>query len=62
MNDFAARLRAGDLGAECARGLWLTFLSPFGLEAATTGSADWIGLDLQHGELEPADVAPQEGV
>ena len=41
------------------RGLWLTFLSPFGLEvAATGGGVEWIGIDVQHGDLDLADVAP----
>lgn len=38
------------------RGLWLTFLSAYGLEAAL-GHADWVGVDLQHGDLELSDVA-----
>ena len=69
MTGFAAGLRAGgsartgsartgSAGA-CRRGLWLTFLSPFGLEvAATAGGVEWIGIDVQHGDLDYADVAP----
>jgi 2-keto-3-deoxy-L-rhamnonate aldolase RhmA len=44
------------------RGLWLSFLGPFGLEAlaasAAAGRIDWLGVDLQHGDIEPQDVAP----
>ena len=54
---FAGQMRAG--GGVCRRGLWLTFLSPFGLEvAAAAGGAEWIGIDVQHGDLDLADVAP----
>jgi 4-hydroxy-2-oxoheptanedioate aldolase len=40
--------------------LWLTFLSPFGLELAG-GGAEWIGIDVQHGDLDGADVARWRG-
>ncbi|MBM0123744.1 HpcH/HpaI aldolase family protein [Pimelobacter simplex] len=44
------------------RGLWLSFLGPFGLEVVAAASVadriDWLGVDLQHGDLEPSDVAP----
>jgi 4-hydroxy-2-oxoheptanedioate aldolase len=40
------------------RGLWLTFLSPFGLEVAGSCGAEWIGIDVQHGDLGVGDVAP----
>lgn len=40
------------------RGLWVTFLPPFGVEALAGSGLDWVGLDLQHGELTSADVAP----
>jgi 4-hydroxy-2-oxoheptanedioate aldolase len=33
-------------------------LSPFGLEVAATGGAEWIAIDVQHGDLDLADVAP----
>lgn len=50
-------MRAGGGGSR--RGLWLTFLSPFGVEVAVTaGGAEWIGIDVQHGDLELTDVAP----
>jgi len=49
-------MRAG--GRAGRRGLWLTFLSPFGLEVAGGCGAEWIGIDVQHGDLELADVAP----
>jgi len=53
---FAGQMRAGDGGSR--RGLWLTFLSPFGLELAGGCGAEWIGIDVQHGDLELTDVAP----
>lgn len=54
-----ARLHDAASGGEAGlrRGLWLSFLSPFGLEAATGAGVDWIGVDLQHGDLELRDVA-----
>jgi 4-hydroxy-2-oxoheptanedioate aldolase len=59
MTSFATELRAGGPVPIGRRGLWLTFLSPFGLEvAATGGGAEWIGIDVQHGDLDLADVAP----
>ncbi len=43
------------------RGLWVSYLSPYALEVALDadpGSVpDWIGLDLQHGDLDPSYVA-----
>ena len=53
---FAGRMRAREGGSR--RGLWLTFLSPFGLEVAAGCGAEWIGIDVQHGDLELVDVAP----
>ena len=64
MTSFAALLRAGgpaqtDPARTCRSGLWLTFLSPFGLEvAAAGGGAEWIGIDVQHRDLDLIDVAP----
>jgi len=65
MAGFAAGLRAGGAAAAgpaltrpCLRGLWLTFLSPFGLELAAGCGAEWIGIDIQHGDLGFDDVAP----
>jgi 4-hydroxy-2-oxoheptanedioate aldolase len=58
MTSFAAELRAGGPAQTGRRGLWLTFLSPFGLEVAGSCGADWIGIDIQHGDLDLADVAP----
>ena len=58
MTGFAAELRAGGRPRAGRRGLWLTFLSPFGLEVAAGCGAEWIGLDVQHGDLELTDVAP----
>jgi 4-hydroxy-2-oxoheptanedioate aldolase len=56
--DLRARLQAAAAGdAEgLRRGLWLGFLGPYGLEVATGCGADWIGVDLQHGDLEPHDL------
>ena len=56
MSGFAGQMRAGGGGPR--RGLWLTFLSPFGLELADGCGAEWIGIDIQHGDLDSADVAP----
>lgn len=46
----------------CRRGLWVSFLGPFGLEVVAASSAaaqiEWLGVDLQHGDIEPGDVAP----
>jgi len=53
---FAGQMRAREGGSR--RGLWLTFLSPFGLEVAAGCGAEWIGIDVQHGDLELVDVAP----
>ncbi len=46
------------------RGLWVSHLTPYALEIALTGftgdggvrGPDWIGVDLQHGAVEVADV------
>ena len=56
MSGFAGQMRAGGGGPR--RGLWLTFLSPFGLELAGGCGAEWIGIDVQHGDVDIADVAP----
>jgi 4-hydroxy-2-oxoheptanedioate aldolase len=44
------------------RGLWVSFLSAYGLEvvlgARRADGIDWIGLDLQHGDLGLGDVIP----
>ena len=66
MTGLAARLRAPRPGRGCQRGLWLTFLGPDALAVVAAAAAhepaqvgpDWFGIDLQHGDLEPADVAP----
>lgn len=57
-DDFAARLRSAEPGRTRLRGLWLTFLGPFGLEVAATAGADWVGVDLQHGDVEVRDLPP----
>src|SRR2546429_9430839 len=56
MSGFAGEMRAGS--GDTRRGLWLTFLSPFGLELAGGCGAEWIGIDIQHGDLDIADGAP----
>ncbi|MFB8387673.1 HpcH/HpaI aldolase/citrate lyase family protein [Microbacterium sp. NPDC055910] len=38
-------------------GLWVTMLRPFGLEIAAAARPDWIGIDLQHGDIALADLA-----
>jgi 4-hydroxy-2-oxoheptanedioate aldolase len=58
VSGFAGQMRAGIAAGTCRRGLWLTFLSPFGLEVAGGCGAEWIGIDVQHGDLGIADVAP----
>lgn len=64
------RASAADRTPGVRRGLWLSFLSAYGLEAvlgdrlsgATGGGGsaaiDWLGVDLQHGDLGPGDVIP----
>jgi 2-keto-3-deoxy-L-rhamnonate aldolase RhmA len=56
--DPRARLQgaAAGEGDGLRRGLWLSYLDPYGLEVATGCGADWIGVDLQHGNLEPHDL------
>jgi 4-hydroxy-2-oxoheptanedioate aldolase len=70
--DVVSDLRAAATNATpgVRRGLWLSFLSAYGLESVlgdrlggTTGGAgsaaiDWLGLDLQHGDLGLGDVVP----
>lgn len=52
------RLRAAATGEGdgLRRGLWLSYLDPYGLEVAVGCGADWIGVDLQHGNIEPRDL------
>lgn len=71
-SDFGSDLRAAATHRtpSVRRGLWLSFLSAYGLEAvlgdrlsgATGGGGsaaiDWLGLDLQHGDLGLDDVIP----
>lgn len=56
--DVRATLRAAAAGAGPAlrRGLWLSFLGPYGVEVAASSGADWLGIDLQHGDLDIGDV------
>jgi 4-hydroxy-2-oxoheptanedioate aldolase len=59
MSNFAGQLRVGGPAGAGRPGLWVTFLGPFGLEVAVTaGGAEWVGIDIQHGDLEIGDVAP----
>lgn len=45
--------------AAAQRGLWVTFLPPFGLEVTErAASIDWVGVDLQHGGIDLNDLAP----
>jgi 4-hydroxy-2-oxoheptanedioate aldolase len=66
-----ATLRAGaaDGSPSGQRGLWVSFLSAYGLEAVLgarppegdasgAGAIAWVGLDLQHGDLGLDDVVP----
>lgn len=57
---FSTGLRSSARNGERTQqlGLWATFLSPYGLELAAGSGPAWLGLDLQHGDLEPADVTP----
>jgi 2-keto-3-deoxy-L-rhamnonate aldolase RhmA len=71
-SDFVSALRtaAADRDPSARRGLWVSFLSAYSLEsvlgAPPTGSpADrnrtgiqWLGIDLQHGDLGLHDVVP----
>jgi 4-hydroxy-2-oxoheptanedioate aldolase len=71
-SEFLSDLRASaaDRTPSVRRGLWLSFLSAYGLEAVLGdrlsgatgdgGSAaiDWLGVDLQHGDLGLDDVIP----
>lgn len=50
------RTSAAGQGPGLRKGLWLTFLSPYGLEVAAGSGVDWIGVDLQHGDVEMSAV------
>lgn len=50
------RAAAADRRPSGKRGLWLSFLDAYGLEVSVLTAADWLGVDLQHGVLEPGDV------
>ena len=43
-------------GAGLRRGLWIGFLDPYGVEVAVGSGMDWLGVDLQHGNLEVRDL------
>lgn len=53
-----AHLHAAGLGNTQLRGLWLTCLTPYAVELAGVGAADWLGVDLQHGALTAEDLPP----
>ncbi len=66
--DIVARVREAALNGRPAslRGLWVSFLSAYGLEAALHHASggvdagwgvDWICLDLQHGDLDVTDLS-----
>jgi 4-hydroxy-2-oxoheptanedioate aldolase len=56
--DLRTRLQAAASGEAdgLRRGLWVSYLDPYGLEVASGCGADWVGVDLQHGNLEPHDL------
>ncbi len=56
MNDIAAQWRTRSPDSAPLRGLWLSCLTPFALELADLAGVDWLGVDLQHGDLEVADL------
>lgn len=57
-NDIRATLLAAAAGEGpgLRAGLWTTFLGAYGLEVAASSGANWIGIDLQHGDLDVGDV------
>lgn len=57
MTQLAAALRSPTSGRRTRRGLWLTFLTPYGLELSASARIDWLGVDLQHGDLRLDDLA-----
>jgi 4-hydroxy-2-oxoheptanedioate aldolase len=75
-SDLVTTLRSNpaDRDPGVRRGLWVSFLSAYGLEAVLGGrgapvssgsttargaaAVDWVGLDLQHGDLDLDDVIP----
>lgn len=56
MNSIAAQWRTRSPDIAPLRGLWLSCLTPFALELADLAGVDWLGVDLQHGALEVADL------
>ncbi len=48
---------ASGRGGGLRRGLWLTCLDAYGLEVAIGCGLDWVGVDLQHGNIEVSDLA-----
>ncbi|HKJ10951.1 MAG TPA: aldolase/citrate lyase family protein [Ornithinimicrobium sp.] len=58
VQDSRATLQASaeGMGDGLRRGLWVTFLDPYGLEVAAGCGADWLGVDLQHGTVEMPEL------
>lgn len=52
--ELRARLRASasGQGGGLRAGLWVSYLDPYGLEVVRGCGPDWVGVDLQHGNLE----------
>ena len=52
--DVRAQLTASAAGEGTGlrAGLWVSYLDPYGLEVVLGHGPDWIGVDLQHGNLE----------
>ena len=57
MSSVAEQWRSRAAGSPPLQGLWLSFLTPFALELADVAGVDWLGVDLQHGDLEVRDLA-----
>ena len=57
MSSVAGQWRSRAAGSPPLQGLWLSFLTPFALELADVAGVDWLGVDLQHGDLEVRDLA-----
>lgn len=58
MDDLRATLESAASGGApgLRKGLWVSFLDAYGLEAVADSGVDWLGIDLQHGNLEPHDL------
>lgn len=56
MSSVAGQWRSRPRGSMPLRGLWLSCLTPFALELAELTGVDWLGVDLQHGDLDVRDL------